>query len=160
MDRYDERAEHMLTLKRTLLAIAYTAGIGVGVVVVFVVGLSGLDESAATIPIYWLLPMFVSALIVGLPVAAGAFIVLRSLGSGRWTRVGVGAVSAMVVGLGAGIIFSAEWDSAAVLQYLVVPAIAGACAGALVGPRRRAPPLVDGPDERAEDALPDGPPEP
>lgn len=155
-----ERAEHALTLRRTLLAVGWAGAVGIvlilGTVAATNRSLSGAGEALALFSV-WLV---VGAVVAAVPVLVGALWALRHLPRGRAPRVVVGALSGFVFGLVAELlsvgmspwaIVRDELGFAAML--LAWPVVAGAVAGWIVGPRPEATVAGPGRDEREEDAL-------
>lgn len=157
-----ERAEHALTLRRTLLAIGWASLVGLALVVGTVVAT---DRSLAGVGLTlgaWIVWLVVGAVVATLPVTVGALWALRRLPAGRWPRVVVGGSAGalfglvaelLAVGLSPWALLRDELGFGAML--LLWPSVAGAVAGWIVGPRPVAAVPGPGPDERAEDALAD-----
>ncbi len=161
VDLAAELAEHSLTLKRTLIALAWGAlAVIVLTALVYAVA-AGAGASAIGGALIWFFISFVLAIVIAPAFVALGLAVLRRCGPGRAPRVWVGAVTGLVLGWGELMLFSgtSPWQLAATDQllaalHLAVPPVAGAIAGVLVGPRPTpAPEPVPGRDERAEDAL-------
>lgn len=158
-----ERAEHELTLRRTALAIAWAAGLLfvllVGTVAVTEGSLSGASGTLALMTA----SLLVGCVVAGLPVLLLALWLLRRLGRGRAARIVVGGLAGLAIGLVEELLMGgmSPWafvhdEPGFATMVLLWPLVAGAIAGAIVGPRRAAVAEGPGPDEQAEDALLDG----
>ena len=153
-----ERAEHALTLRRTAVGIGWAAGI----LVVLILGtIAVTDRSGAGGTFALLVLSLLSAgVVAGVPVLVLALWLLRRLPRGRVPRIVVGGSAGLAIGLVEELVFTgmSPWafvhdEPAFAAMVLLWPLVAGAVAGAIVGPR---PPAIvpgAGPDERAEDAL-------
>ncbi len=163
VDLLAQLAEHSLTLRRTLVAIAWGALVGLLLALGAVAVASAVRPVSLEAAAFYLVFMGVGAAVLAVPLAAPALAALRRTGPGRTPRVVTGTLVGAVLGLAEQLLFThmAPWDFVrtewplALLLY-VVPLTAGAVAGALVGPRpvdhRREP----GPDGRGDDALLEG----
>jgi hypothetical protein len=158
-----ERAEHELTLRRTALAIGWAALVGTVLVVGTIAVTSRSLGGVGLVLVLLVMWLVVGAVVAGVPLLVAALWVLRRLPKGRWPRVVVGALAGLAFGLVAELLaagmspvalFRQELGFATML--LLSPLVAGAVAGAIVGPRPEAVVEGPGPDERAEDALLDG----
>ena len=158
----DERAQHELTLRRTLVAIGWGALASIVLVAAAVAVSAGIGAAASGWTFAWVALQYVGAVVLSPLLVIGALWVLRRSGSGRLPRILVGLAVGLVLGLVEQLLFTGMSPLELIrtepdLAFLVlgVPPIAGAVAGALVGPRPALPPASEpGPDERAEDSLP------
>lgn len=160
----DERAEHDLTLRRTLVALGWAAALALVLVAVSLVAIDGTLGGLGFALAVLAMALVMGSAVVAVPLLVGSLWVLRRCRRGRAPRVVVGAAAGLVFGVAVQMLVTAmaPWTLAATqpgyaLVLIGIPLIAGAGAGAIVGPRppaRLAPP---GRDERAEDALLDGP---
>lgn len=155
-----ERAEHALTLRRTLVAVGWACLVGVVMVLAAILWWNRSLAGAGEALVAWFAALFVGVAVPAIPVAALALWTLRHLPRSRAPRIVVGALTGLAFGLVEQLLFTgvapwalarAEPDLAASL--LLAPLVAGAVAGALVGPRPVARTPAPGRDERAEDAL-------
>lgn len=155
-----ERAEHGLTLRRTLAAIGWAAAASVLLLAAFLAVTAGVGAAVTGWTFVWVAFQYVGALVLGPVLAAGALWVLRRSGRGRPPRVLVGAAAGLLVGFAEQLLFTGmspvelvrtEPDTAFLL--LGIPLLAGAAAGWLVGPRPDPKPATPSRDDLAEDSL-------
>ena len=159
----DERTEHDLTLRRTLAGVGWALAVGWLLIAGAAVATDGASTSAVTAATLGLVWAAVGGALAAIPVAALALFALRRTGSGRAPRIVVGALAGAVIGVTQAAVLAhrSPWalagsDPGLALIMLVVPVLAGAVAGAVVGPRPPARARAVGSDESAEDALLDG----
>ncbi len=158
----DERARHELTLRRTLVAMGWGALSSIVLVVATVAVTAGIGEALSGWTFVWVVLQYVAAVVLAPLLVMGALWVLRRCGPGRLPRVLVGLAAGFVLGLVEQLLFTGmspvelvRTEPALAFLVLGVPPIAGAVAGALVGPRPALPSAAaPGPDERAEDSVP------
>lgn len=158
-----ERAEHALTLRRTLRALGWAGLVGLVLVVGTVAATNRSLAGVGPVLGIWIVWFAVGAVVATLPVTVGALWALRRLPAGRWPRILVGGFAGLVFGLVSELLAvgASPWvlvrDEPGIGAMLLLwPAVAGAVAGWIVGPRPVAVAPGPGPDERAEDALLDG----
>jgi len=143
-----ERAERELTIRRSAVAVGWAAAILFVLVLVTAVVTEGSSGAVVTVVLLGG-SLLVGCVVAGIPVLLLALWLLRHLGGGRLPRIVVGGLAGLAIGLVEELLLGGmspwafvdrEPDFAAMV--LLCPLVAGAIAGAIVGPR----PAVDGVD--------------